>query len=200
MATETLAPCCGSRIADPWWSQVARTRLRRRSGAKRGRRSARRAVVSCDDAASRRRCAVRRLRPGEAPELRGVGRARPAQRRPGRELARTGTLPTLPSWPHCELAAAAVALARTLDRTKLHAVDLLLVGIELRGLMRSSYAGVSWQDHRPGVQPDVHSPAWHPHTAGRAYEAGCGGAAFSTDGGESWQPPTRAATANTPGP
>jgi photosystem II stability/assembly factor-like uncharacterized protein len=69
-----------------------------------------------------------------------------------------------------------------------HDADLLLVGIELGGLMRSGDGGQSWQDHRPGAQRDVHSLAWHPHTPGRAYEAGGGGAAFSTDGGESWQP------------
>jgi photosystem II stability/assembly factor-like uncharacterized protein len=54
--------------------------------------------------------------------------------------------------------------------------------------MRSSDAGESWQDHRPGAQPDVHSLAWHPRVPGRAYEAGGGGAAFSTDAGETWQP------------
>ena len=69
-----------------------------------------------------------------------------------------------------------------------HDADLLLVGIELGGLMRSSDGGESWQDHRPGAQPDVHSLAWHPHIPGRAYEAGGGGAAFSTDAGETWQP------------
>lgn len=69
-----------------------------------------------------------------------------------------------------------------------HEADLLLVGIELGGLMRSDDAGESWQDHRPGAQPDVHSIAWHPGEPGRAYEAGGGGAAFSVDGGESWQP------------
>jgi hypothetical protein len=68
-----------------------------------------------------------------------------------------------------------------------HDADLLLVGIELGGLMRSSDGGQSWQDHRPGAQPDVHSLAWHPDTPGRAYEAGGGGAAFSTDAGETWQ-------------
>src|SRR5216683_8298257 len=71
-----------------------------------------------------------------------------------------------------------------------HDADLLLVGIELGGLMRSSDGGRSWQDHRPGAQPDVHSLAWHPHTARHAYEAGGGGAAFSTDAGETWQPLT----------
>jgi len=69
-----------------------------------------------------------------------------------------------------------------------HDPGLLLVGIELGGLMRSSDGGQSWQDHRPGAQRDVHSLAWHPHTPDRAYEAGGGGAAFSTDAGESWQP------------
>jgi hypothetical protein len=69
-----------------------------------------------------------------------------------------------------------------------HDADLLLVGIELGGLMRSSDGGKSWQDHRPGAQPDVHSLAWHPRVRGRAYEAGGGGAAFSTDAGETWRP------------
>ena len=68
-----------------------------------------------------------------------------------------------------------------------HDADLLLVGIELGGLMRSTDGGQSWQDHRPGAQPDVHSLAWHPQATERAYEAGGGGAAFSTDAGESWQ-------------
>jgi hypothetical protein len=69
-----------------------------------------------------------------------------------------------------------------------HEADLLLVGIELGGLMRSSDGGASWQDHRPGAQRDVHSLAWHPRLLGRANEAGGGGAPFSKDAGESWQP------------
>ena len=70
----------------------------------------------------------------------------------------------------------------------LHDADLLLVGIELGGLMRSSDGGESWEDHRPGAQRDVHSLAWHPRVEGRAYEAGGGGAAWSDDGGETWRP------------
>jgi photosystem II stability/assembly factor-like uncharacterized protein len=69
-----------------------------------------------------------------------------------------------------------------------HDADLLLVGIELGGLMRSVDGGATWQDHRPGAQRDVHSLAWHQRLAGRAYEAGGGGAAFSEDAGETWRP------------
>jgi photosystem II stability/assembly factor-like uncharacterized protein len=69
-----------------------------------------------------------------------------------------------------------------------HDGDLLLVGIELGGLMRSTDGGQTWQDHRPGAQRDVHSLTWHPVAAGRAYEAGGGGSARSVDGGETWQP------------
>jgi photosystem II stability/assembly factor-like uncharacterized protein len=66
--------------------------------------------------------------------------------------------------------------------------DVILVGIELGGLMRSTDGGETWQDHRPGAQPDVHSLAWHPRVAARAYEAGGGGAAWSDDSGETWKP------------
>jgi hypothetical protein len=69
-----------------------------------------------------------------------------------------------------------------------HDAELLLVGIELGGLMRSSDGGRSWEDHRPGAQRDVHALAWHPAVAGRAYEAAGGGAASSDDGGETWSP------------
>jgi photosystem II stability/assembly factor-like uncharacterized protein len=64
--------------------------------------------------------------------------------------------------------------------------QLILVGIELGGLMRSLDGGESWEDHRPGAQRDVHSLAWHPDRRGSAYEAGGGGAAFSDDAGETW--------------
>jgi photosystem II stability/assembly factor-like uncharacterized protein len=69
-----------------------------------------------------------------------------------------------------------------------HDAGLLLVGIELGGLMRSTDGGETWQDHRPGAQPDVHSLAWHPRAPDRAYEAGGGGAASSDDGGDTWHP------------
>jgi photosystem II stability/assembly factor-like uncharacterized protein len=68
-----------------------------------------------------------------------------------------------------------------------HDAEVILVGIELGGLMRSADRGETWADHRPGAQRDVHSLAWHPVVAGRAYEAGGGGAAWSGDAGETWQ-------------
>jgi photosystem II stability/assembly factor-like uncharacterized protein len=69
-----------------------------------------------------------------------------------------------------------------------HDANVLLVGIELGGLMRSGDGGRTWEDHRPGAQRDVHCLAWHPRVPGRAYEAGGGGAAFSVDDGETWSP------------
>jgi photosystem II stability/assembly factor-like uncharacterized protein len=69
-----------------------------------------------------------------------------------------------------------------------HDANLVLAGIELGGLMRTSDGAVTWQDHRPGAQRDVHSLAWHPTESGRAYEAAGGGSAWSRDNGESWEP------------
>jgi hypothetical protein len=68
-----------------------------------------------------------------------------------------------------------------------HDPQLLLVGIELGGLMRSIDGGASFADHAPGAQPDVHSLTWHPTERDRAYEAGGGGSAWSSDGGASWE-------------
>jgi photosystem II stability/assembly factor-like uncharacterized protein len=69
-----------------------------------------------------------------------------------------------------------------------HRPERLLVGIELGGLMYSDDGGESFSDHRPGAERDVHTLAWHPRIDGRAYEAGGGGAAWSSDGGWSWEP------------
>jgi photosystem II stability/assembly factor-like uncharacterized protein len=69
-----------------------------------------------------------------------------------------------------------------------HDANQVLAGIELGGLMRTEDGGVTWQDHRPGAQRDVHSLAWHPAEPGRAYEAGGGGSAWSHDNGQTWEP------------
>ena len=68
-----------------------------------------------------------------------------------------------------------------------HVSERLLVGIELGGVMYSEDAGRSFADHRPGAKRDAHCLAWHPSVEGRAYEAAGDGAAWSADGGVSWQ-------------
>jgi photosystem II stability/assembly factor-like uncharacterized protein len=67
-----------------------------------------------------------------------------------------------------------------------HDPEVVLVGIELGGLMRTDDGGVSFSDHRPHAARDVHCLAWHPSAPGHAYEAGGDGAAWSRDGGSSW--------------
>jgi hypothetical protein len=52
--------------------------------------------------------------------------------------------------------------------------------------MLSTDGGSTFSDHRAGAQPDVHALAWHPRAAGRAYETGGGGAAWSVDSGTTW--------------
>jgi hypothetical protein len=68
-----------------------------------------------------------------------------------------------------------------------HEPEVVLVGIELGGLMRSEDGGHSFSDHRPRAARDVHCLAWHPSTPGRAYEAGGDAAAWSRDGGRTWK-------------
>ena len=62
----------------------------------------------------------------------------------------------------------------------------LFVGIELGGVMRSLDSGLTWEDHKPGAQPDVHTLRTHPLAPGRVYEAAGGGYAESQDGGDTW--------------
>jgi photosystem II stability/assembly factor-like uncharacterized protein len=66
--------------------------------------------------------------------------------------------------------------------------DLVVVGIELGGVLRSTDGGETWQDQRPGAQPDCHSLCAHPEANELLYEAGGGGFARSTDFGDSWEP------------
>jgi len=67
-----------------------------------------------------------------------------------------------------------------------HRAEVLLVGIELGGVMRSDDGGATFSDHRPGAKLDVHCLAWHPTAVERAYQAAGDGAAWSRDGGATW--------------
>jgi photosystem II stability/assembly factor-like uncharacterized protein len=68
-----------------------------------------------------------------------------------------------------------------------HRAERLLVGIELGGVMRSEDGGATFSDHRPGAKLDAHSLAWHPRSEGRAYQTAGDGAAWSRDGGRTWE-------------
>jgi hypothetical protein len=68
-----------------------------------------------------------------------------------------------------------------------HDAHRLLVGIELGGVMASEDGGATFSDHRPGAKRDAHSLAWHPRATGRAYQAAGDGAAWSRDGGRTWE-------------
>ncbi|MBI2941502.1 MAG: glycosyl hydrolase [Chloroflexi bacterium] len=63
----------------------------------------------------------------------------------------------------------------------------LFVGIELGGVMRSLDAGLTWEDRKPGAQPDAHTLVTHRLAPGWVYEAAGGGYAESSDGGDDWR-------------
>ena len=65
--------------------------------------------------------------------------------------------------------------------------SLVLAGIELGGVVRSPDGGETWQDQRPGAQPDCHTLATHPAAPGNVYEAAGGGFAESRDFGDTWE-------------
>jgi photosystem II stability/assembly factor-like uncharacterized protein len=104
---------------------------------------------------------------------------------PWRELAALRELPSAPTWSFPPRPW--TSHVRWIAPSP-HDADVVLVGIELGGLMRTEDGGETWADHRPGAQRDVHALAWHPREPGRAYEAAGGGAAWSRDDGETWEP------------
>ncbi|CAN5753056.1 glycosyl hydrolase [soil metagenome] len=66
--------------------------------------------------------------------------------------------------------------------------EILYVGIELGGVMRSTDAGETWEDRKPGAYTDSHAIRVHPTGTERVYEAAGQGVALSLDEGESWTP------------
>jgi photosystem II stability/assembly factor-like uncharacterized protein len=64
--------------------------------------------------------------------------------------------------------------------------DVVLVGVELGGVMRSTDAGASWADHNAQAPRDAHAMLTHPLAPDRVYEAAGDGVARSEDAGASW--------------
>lgn len=65
--------------------------------------------------------------------------------------------------------------------------NLLFVGIELGGVMRSTDGGATWEDRKPGSYHDSHAVLTHPTAHERVYEAAGGGVSLSTDSGQTWR-------------
>jgi photosystem II stability/assembly factor-like uncharacterized protein len=101
-----------------------------------------------------------------------------------RELEEMRKLPSQPTWsfPPRPWTSHVRAIAPSYGDP-----DLVVVGIELGGVLRSTNGGETWQDQRPGAQPDCHSLSAHRHAPELFYEAGGGGFARSTDAGDSWE-------------
>ena len=102
-----------------------------------------------------------------------------------RELEEMRKLPSQPTWSFPPRPWTSHVRAIALSYAD---PDLVVVGIELGGVLRSTDGGETWQDQRPGAQPDCHSLSAHPEAPELIYEAGGGGFARSTDFGDSWEP------------
>lgn len=100
-----------------------------------------------------------------------------------RELEGMGNLPSAPTWSFPPRPWTSHVRAIALSYAD---PNLVVVGIELGGVLRSADGGETWQDQRPGAQPDCHSLFAHPGAPELLYEAGGGGFAQSTDFGDSW--------------
>ena len=69
--------------------------------------------------------------------------------------------------------------------------DVIVAGIEVGAVVRSTDGGKTWTDHRPGALRDCHSITFHAANGDRIYEAGGSGAgvAISRDAGDTWTQP-----------
>jgi hypothetical protein len=101
-----------------------------------------------------------------------------------RELEEMRRLPSQPTWSFPPRPWTSHVRAIALSYTD---PELVVIGIELGGVLRSTDGGETWQDQRPGAQPDCHSLSAHPEAPELFYEAGGGGFARSTDFGDSWE-------------
>ena len=67
--------------------------------------------------------------------------------------------------------------------------DVILVGIELGGVLRSADGGETWGGHMKGAVLDCHDLSFHPSDGNWVYAGGGDGGAFSRDGGQTWIQP-----------
>ncbi len=66
--------------------------------------------------------------------------------------------------------------------------NVMVVGVELGSVVRSTDGGKTWQNHRSGALRDCHSLKFHATNGDWVYEGGGtgAGAAFSRDAGNTW--------------
>jgi photosystem II stability/assembly factor-like uncharacterized protein len=70
--------------------------------------------------------------------------------------------------------------------------DVIVAGVEAGAVLRSGDGGKTWKGHLKGAIRDCHSLTFHATDSNWVYEAGGYGAAFSRDGGATWQQPDTA--------
>jgi photosystem II stability/assembly factor-like uncharacterized protein len=101
-----------------------------------------------------------------------------------RELEALRSLPSAPTWsfPPRPWTSHVRAIALSHEDP-----NLVVVGIELGGVVRSADGGETWEDQRPGAYADCHNLAAHAAAPETLYEAAGGGFAESGDFGESWE-------------
>src|SRR5918997_1129829 len=99
-----------------------------------------------------------------------------------RELEELRRLPSAPTWSFPPRPWTSHVRSIALSYTD---PSLVVAGIELGGVLRSTDGGKTWQDQRPGAQADCHTLAAHPRNPELLYEAGGGGFAQSMDFGDS---------------
>ena len=66
---------------------------------------------------------------------------------------------------------------------------VIVAGVEAGAVLRSVDGGKSWEGHLKGAIRDCHALTFHATDSNWVYEAGGSGAAFSRDGGATWQQP-----------
>ena len=101
-----------------------------------------------------------------------------------RELEELRRLPSAPTWSFPPRPWTSHVRAIALSYTD---ASLVVAGIELGGVIRSTDGGETWWDQRPGAQADCHTLAAHPRSPDLLYEAGGGGFAQSRNFGDSWE-------------